>query len=93
MVCGLSYSMACTCAIFPDQGWNLCFLHWQANSLPVRHQESPIVIIITKGRVHEKASSGMGGLKEIVAISVTKVTFSFFPIMDVPHLCFSRSLF
>ena len=28
--------------IFPDQGLNLCLLHWQADSLPLSHQGSPI---------------------------------------------------
>ena len=28
----------------PDQGWNLCLLHWQADSLPLSHQGSPICI-------------------------------------------------
>ena len=32
----LSCSM--TCGIFLDQGWNLCLLHWQADSLPLRYQ-------------------------------------------------------
>ena len=27
--------------IFPDQGWNPCFLRWQADSLPLRHQGRP----------------------------------------------------
>ena len=27
--------------IFPIQGLNLCFLHWQADSLPLSHQGSP----------------------------------------------------
>ena len=27
--------------IFPDQGLNLCLLHWQVGSLPLSHQESP----------------------------------------------------
>ena len=36
---GLSHSVAC--GIFPDQGSNLCLLHWQADSLPPNHQESP----------------------------------------------------
>ena len=39
---GPSCSMAC--GIFPDQGWNLCPLHWQADSQPLRHQGSPGVI-------------------------------------------------
>ena len=36
---GPSCSMAC--GIFPDQGSNLCPLHWQADSQPLRHQGSP----------------------------------------------------
>ena len=32
---GLSYSLAC--GIFPDQESNLCFLHGQADSLPLSH--------------------------------------------------------
>ena len=31
------------CGIFPDQGSNPCLLHWQADSLPLSHQGSPIV--------------------------------------------------
>ena len=36
---GLSCSVAC--GILPDQGSNLCPLHWQADSQPLRHQGSP----------------------------------------------------
>ena len=36
---GPSRSMAC--GIFPDQGLNLCPLHWQADSQPLHHQGSP----------------------------------------------------
>ena len=39
VVCGFSCSMAC--GIFRDQESNLCLLHWQTNSLPLSHQESP----------------------------------------------------
>ena len=28
----------------PDQGSNLCLLHWQADSLPLRHERSPQVL-------------------------------------------------
>ena len=28
--------------IFPDQGWNPCLLHWQADSLPLNLQGSPL---------------------------------------------------
>ena len=29
--------------IFPDQGWNPCPLHQQADSLPLDHQGSPFI--------------------------------------------------
>ena len=32
-----------TCGIFLDQGSNPCFLHWQADSLPLDRQGSPVV--------------------------------------------------
>ena len=34
-------SCSVACGIFPDQGPNLCALHWQADSQPLRHQGSP----------------------------------------------------
>ena len=34
-------SCSAACGIFPDQGANLCSLHWQADSQPLRHQGSP----------------------------------------------------
>ena len=37
--CGTwAYSYSLVCGIFLDQGWNLCLLHWQADSLPLSHQ-------------------------------------------------------
>ena len=41
---GLSCSAAC--GIFPDQGSNLCPLHWQADSQPLHHQGSPSCIFL-----------------------------------------------
>ena len=38
MAHGLSCSTAC--GIFPDQGLNLCLLHWQADFLLLTHQET-----------------------------------------------------
>ena len=40
VVCGLSCPLAC--GIFPDQGQNLCPLHWQVDSEPLDHQGSPV---------------------------------------------------
>ena len=38
----VAYGPSCSAAfgIFPDQGSNLCPLHWQADSQPLRHQGS-----------------------------------------------------
>ena len=38
-------SRSVACGIFPDQGSNPCSLHWQADSQPLRHQGSPIVLV------------------------------------------------
>ena len=34
-------SCSAACGILPDQGSNLCPLHWQADPQPLRHQGSP----------------------------------------------------
>ena len=34
------------CGIFLDQGLNPCLLHGQVDSLPLSHQESPIIAIL-----------------------------------------------
>ena len=36
---GLRISVAC--GIYPDEGSNLCLLHWQVDSLPLSHQGRP----------------------------------------------------
>ena len=40
VVHGLSQSEIC--GIVPDKGWNLCLLHWQADSYLLHHGGSPI---------------------------------------------------
>ena len=35
-------SCSTVCVISLDQGWNLCPLHWQAESYPLNYQRSPI---------------------------------------------------
>ena len=39
----VAHGPSCSAArgIFPDQGSNLCPLHWQVDSQPLRHQGSP----------------------------------------------------
>ena len=39
--CGTQVSCYMVCGICPDQGLNLCPLHWQADSYPLLHQGSP----------------------------------------------------
>ena len=40
------HSCFAVCGIFPDQGWNPCPLHWQADSLPLSHHgSSPLILI------------------------------------------------
>ena len=34
------------CGIFPDQGSNLCPLHWRADSQPLDHQGSPQLVLV-----------------------------------------------
>ena len=41
-------SCSAACGIFPDQGSNLCPLHWQADSQPLCHQRSPESILWSK---------------------------------------------
>ena len=44
----VAHGPSCSAAygIFPDQGSNPCPLHWQADSQPLRHQESPFSFLI-----------------------------------------------
>ena len=49
-------SCSAACGIFPDQGSNLCPLHWQADSLPLHHQGSPSL-------EHKPDTETLGGLK------------------------------
>ena len=39
-------SCSAACGIFPDQGSSPCPLHWQADSQPLCHQGSPLILII-----------------------------------------------
>ena len=41
----VAHELSCStaCAIFLDQELNLCFLHWQVDSLPLRLQGSPLM--------------------------------------------------
>ena len=49
--------------IFPAQGWNLCLLHRQADSLPLSHQGSPTFVFRYNAIVTERSvGSGCSSL-------------------------------
>ena len=45
-VVGQGLTCSAACGIFPDQGWSPCFLHWQADPLPLRHHGSPPLVFV-----------------------------------------------
>ena len=47
-------SRSVACGILPDQGSNPCPLHWQADSLPLRHQGSPTSVSLEDFRELQK---------------------------------------
>ena len=44
----VAHGPSCSAAfgIFPDQGSNPCPLHWQADSQPLCHQGSPLIVVL-----------------------------------------------
>ena len=73
------HSCSMACGIFPDQGSNLCFPHWQAESSPLSHQEvkvkllSRVRLFVTPWTVAYQAPPSMGFSRlEWVAISSLK---------------------
>ena len=44
----VGFSCPVACGIFPEQESNQCPLHWQADSYPLYHQESPSIIVNQK---------------------------------------------
>ena len=45
-------SCSAACGILPDQDSNLCPLHWQADSQPLRHQGSPLPSFLHSSALH-----------------------------------------
>ena len=62
---GLSCSAAC--GIFPDQGSNLCLLHWQAN-LPQSHQGSPWKKLFLLSPIHTTGEGGISCPKQYMMV-------------------------
>ena len=49
----VAHRLGCSASrgIFPDQGLNPCPLHWQADSVPLSHQGSPIVSFLNPRKI------------------------------------------
>ena len=45
-VVGHGLNCSAGCGILPDQGWSPYFLHWQVDSLPLRHHGSPPLVFV-----------------------------------------------
>ena len=58
------HSCSAACGILPDQGWNPCPLHWQADSQPLRHQGSPCKGNFLRGKT-ESNSPVRGGVSGV----------------------------
>ena len=65
------------CGIFPDQGSNPCPLHWQGDSQPLRHQGSPIPILLVSNLFHIFASISLRMFAPIFIHDID--LYSFFP--------------
>ena len=50
--------------IFPDQGLNLCLLHWRADSLPLSHQGSPSHFLLKEPEGLSQTPSSSGRLEK-----------------------------
>ena len=48
MVISQRHSCPSACGILPGQGWNPCSLHWQMDSYPLYHWESPKMSFLRK---------------------------------------------
>ena len=59
------------CDVFLAQGSNPCLLHWQAGSLPLSHQGSPIYDIFKE----QISTVGLG--REIVDLEMAAIIFAF----------------
>ena len=74
-------SCSAACGIFPDQGSNPCLLHWQADSQPLCHQGSPVLLYDCSFVLYSQAI-GISSLSRMIFIMLNSnscpLLFSFF---------------
>ena len=83
----VAHGPSCSAAygIFPDQGSNLCPLHWQADSQPLRHQGSPIYLFELVFSFSSDIYPGVDLLDHIVVVFlIFWGTSTLFSIVAVP---------
>ena len=83
MAHGLNCSAAC--GIFPDQGANLCPLHWQADSQPLRHQGSPLAFLtgVASGFLLGALEAAFLGLAAFFGMATFLTSFVFLKATDL----------
>ena len=84
------------CGLFPDQKLNPCPLHWQGDSYPLDHQESPILtqckgIRRTHIVVQASACPSPGGCR-LPRLTLSSLVTHAPPPAPGPHLLFSVSM-
>ena len=82
-------SCSAACGIFPDQGSNLCPLHWQADSQPLRHQGSPMCFKTQKLMCFSQPTVS----SELFYAFVNHFSFKcfFFRLITLSHQSFNQS--
>ena len=88
-------SLSCSeaCGVFPNQGSNLCLLHWQADSLPLSPQDSPAPAFLNTlphwKNVFKKFAHLIGQkwlLVSLVSKTLKNVCYFIFPFIIVPNV-------
>ena len=71
-------SCSAACGILPDQGSNPCPLHLQADSQPLRHQGSPLLLFIrSSGLIYPELTRTISATAQSAIHSLcVKLTFS-----------------
>ena len=95
-------SCSAACGIFPDQGWNPCPLHWQADSQTLRHQGSSLYNILEMTKLQKCKQISCQGLDKGWCSGYGRATggvllvMEIFCILTVPlsisQLCYSTVL-
>ena len=82
-------SCSAACGIFPDQGSNLCPLHRQADSQPLRHQGSPSLPFLTPYHYihHSLLNSQISIALKDLAYNILFSALTIFWLFNCCHIC------